>query len=431
MKRLSVLLMCVALTCAAAVAQTITGTVTNATTGKPAAGTTVTLVDPMAGMAEVASAKSDARGNFSIKAEAAKGPRLAKAERGGVSYFKMISPGVATVDLTVYDASPKVEGITGSADVLKMQADGSTLQAAELFAVQNQSNPPRSLTGEHTFEFVLPEGAVIDDATAQGPNGQPISATTAPLGAKNHYAFSYALKPGETRFQVSYHLPYGGQASFTPQLTTNYQHYVLMIPATMTFQARNAQKYKPMNNQPGATVQVVVQAREGDDLAYTLSGQGIFQDDQQQAAGAGGGGAMGGAQDNRPGGGLGRPEDGPDALVKYRWYILAALMVVLIGGGIWTREHTLQEAALAGGGVMSIPAASPEEIAAPVHPRQAAGNVLSAAPNSGEVLLAALREELFALEVEKQKGKLPEAEYAKSRAALEETLRRVLNRKES
>ncbi len=47
-----------------------------------------------------------------------------------------------------------------------------------------------------------------------------------------------------------------------------------------------------------------------------------------------------------PGGGLGRPIDAPDGLAKYRWYILAALLTVLVGGGIWTRERTkLEEAA--------------------------------------------------------------------------------------
>lgn len=429
MKRLSAVLMCLVLTSAMAAAQAaVSGTVTNGTTGKPAAGVTVTLVDPMSGMAELASSKSDAQGRFTIKAEEAKGPRLARAERGGVNYFKMLSPGVATVDLTVYDAAGKVEGITGAADVVKMQADGQALAAAELFAVQNQSKPPRALTGERTFEFVLPDGAHIDDATAQGPNGQPISATATPLAAKNHYAFSYALKPGETRFQVSYHMPYNGQASFTPQLTTNYQHYVLMVPATMTFKAGDAKKYQPMTNQPGANIQVVVQAKAGDDLRFTLSGQGVFQDDQQQAAG--GAAPMGGAPDNRPGGGLGRPEDGPDALAKYRWIILAALMAVLIGGGIWTRERTLQEMALAGGGTMPIPAEDPEEIAAPVPPRQTHPAEAAAGGRNG-VLLGALRDEIFQLEVEKQKGKLSEAEYTKARAALEETLRRVLQRSES
>jgi len=48
-------------------AATITGTVTNKTTGKPAAGDPVVLVDPMGGMAEVAKTTTDARGHYSLQ----------------------------------------------------------------------------------------------------------------------------------------------------------------------------------------------------------------------------------------------------------------------------------------------------------------------------------------------------------------------------
>ena len=186
----------------AAWAAPITGTVTNASTGKPAAGVAVTLVDPMGGMAELATAKSDAQGRFSIDAPAAQGPRLARAEMGGVNYFKMISPGTTSVDLEVYEAASKVQGVSGSADVVKMQTQDGQLQAVELFAIKNQSSPPKTLVSKQTFEFVLPEGAVIDNADAQAPNGQPISTQAAPAKEKNHYAFSFALKPGGCRSRL-------------------------------------------------------------------------------------------------------------------------------------------------------------------------------------------------------------------------------------
>jgi ribosomal protein L29 len=52
-----------------------------------------------------------------------------------------------------------------------------------------------------------------------------------------------------------------------------------------------------------------------------------------------------------------------------------------------------------------------------------------AAPSN--LLLAALKEELFQLEVERQQGKLEPGEYEKARAAVEQTLQRALNRKSS
>ncbi len=436
------LLLSVLLFAAAAFADSITGTVTNATTGKPAAGVAVTLVDPMGGMSELASAKADAQGRFKIDAPAPQGPRLVRAERGGVNYFKMLTPGTTTIDLSVYDASPSVEGISGSADVLKMQTQGSVLQAIELFAVKNASAPPRTLAAPATFEFTLPEGAQIDAADAQGPNGQPIAATPSPTKEKNHYAFAYALKPGETRFQVSYHMPYSGKASFTPRLTRNFDHYVLVIPATMTFAPKDAKQFQAMNNQPGSTVEVSIHAQTGQELGYTVSGTGTIPEEATQAADSGGGGAMGGgpamggstaANESRPGGGLGKPGEAPDGLAKYRWYILLVLAVVLVGGGIWTHERSKQEQ------VEAEDEPEPRQLtprsskkARPPSPAYAPAAATAAAqPAPSNLLLAALKEELFELEIERQQGKLSPEEYVKARTALEQTLQRALARKRS
>jgi hypothetical protein len=436
----------VLLLAAAAFADTISGNVMNGTSGKAGAGVTVTLVDPMGGMAEIASSKTDGQGHFKIEAPAAQGPRLARAEKGGVNYFKMITPGSTSIDLEVYDAAPSIDGISGSADVVKLQTQGSTLQAIELFAVKNASSPPRTLASAATFEFVLPDGAKIVAADAQGPNGQPIAATPSPAKEKNHYAFSYALKPGETRFQVSYELPYSGKASFTPRFIEKFDHFVLVMPTTMSFTPKDAKVYQAMNNQPGTTVEVSVHAKEGQDLSYSISGTGTMQDEQAQVP-QGGGPAMGGggADESRPGGGLGKPIDAPDGLAKYRWYIFGVLLTVLIGGGIWTHERSKQaeaeeDAALPPPGKASalqaaVRYAPPKQRAAApptsyaVPPEYAAPAYAAPQPAPSNLLLAALKEELFQLEIERQQGKIQAEEYDKARAALEQTLQRALNRK--
>ena len=70
---------------------------------------------------------------------------------------------------------------------------------------------------------------------AQAPNGQPITAEAKPSAEKNRYGFSFALKPGDTKFQVSYHLPYSGQASLSQRLTRDFEHFVVVTPVGMTF----------------------------------------------------------------------------------------------------------------------------------------------------------------------------------------------------
>jgi hypothetical protein len=422
----------VALAAAAAFAETISGTVTNASTGKPAAGAAVTLVDPMGGMAELASAKADAQGRFHFDAPAAQGPRLVRAERAGVTYFKMITPGASAVEINVYDAAASVEGISGAADVLRLQTQDGNLQATELFALRNASKPPRTLAAPATFEFVLPEGAQLDNADAQSPNGQPISVKPEAGKQKNHYNFSFPLKPGETRFQIAYHMPYSGQAAISPQLTRSFDHYVLVLPSTISFTPRDSKAFQPMNDQPGVNVQVSMKAAAGSELGYQLSGEGTIRE-QSEAASEGGGGMSGAAEESRPGGGLGKPIEAPDALAKYRWYILAALMTVLVGGGIWTRERTLQQqAAPATPEGAPYPPSSgtggnPE--GAPYLPSSGRGIPTDAIPTPSDAILTALKEELFALEVEHQQGKITAEEYEKSRAALEQTLHRALSRR--
>lgn len=427
--RLISTLLCVLALAGAALADTVTGTVTNGTTGKPGAGVTVTLVDPMGGMAEVATAKCDARGQFSVDAPPARGPRLVRAERSGVNYFKMITPGTSSIDLSVYDAVPSLQGIKGAADVVRLQAQGSTLQALEMFAVSNDSNPPRTLAAPATFAFVLPDGATIDEAHAQAPNGQPISVETKPTGQKNHYAFSFALKPGESRLQVSYHLPYNGQATFSPHLDRDFEHFVVLIPASMSFTPKDTKQFQTMTNEPGTNVQVSLQAKAGSDLSYTIAGNGVFpeESESQDASAAPPPSANGRDATSGPGGGLGRPEDGPDGLAKYRWYILAALAAVLIGGGIWTHERTLQEAPETA--AVAPPVATTYAAASYAAPAPVASAAESPAPSN--LLLTALKEEIFALEVEHQQGKLSQADYDKARAALEQTLQRALTRTKS
>ncbi len=51
---------------ALAQAATVTGTVTDKTTGKPAAGDTVLLLEPMTGMSEVGHATTDAQGRYTL-----------------------------------------------------------------------------------------------------------------------------------------------------------------------------------------------------------------------------------------------------------------------------------------------------------------------------------------------------------------------------
>ena len=406
-------------------AQNITGIVTNGTTGKPAGGVEVTLLSLAQGMEEAGSTKTDAQGRFSLPAPADRNaPHMVRATLGGVNYFPRggpLMPGATTAQLTVYDTAKKIDGLSQTVEVVRLETQGDQLQAIALYAIRNESNPPRTLDNKRTFEFVLPPGATVDDGKVKGPGGQPITMSPVETAQKGRYAFSYPLKPGETQFQVSYHLPYKGGASFSPKPLADVEHLVVMTAPGMTFTAANPQRFQAMPNSPG--VMVATNARTGEDLSFKVSGSGQFPQANGDESGGGadaaggGGGAMGGGQaaakDNRPGGGLGAPIDSNDPLHDYRAVILGVFAVVLVMGGAFVISKSNA----------TIPAAAASSAGAAPD--------ISVARDRNATLLEAMKDELFHLEIDRQQGKITQPEYEKAKAALDETIKRALARASS
>ncbi len=322
---------------------------------------------------------------------------------------------------------------------------------------------------DHNFEFYLPAGAKVEQVQAKAPNGQPIAAEAVPQAEKNRYAIAFPLRPGETQFQLEFTLPYSGSVKIDPKPLYPAEHFVVVMPKSMHFAAAESGSFKSMDdpNSADTVVQVAQQTKVGQPLAFTVTGIGTINDQPAQASGGGGGaGAQGGPQSgpmnenpqtasDRPGGGLGAPIDAPDPLEKYRWYIIGAFIVLLaVGGWIVTKRqtgiHATAGAASGGSGATgsratfaSGPLAAPisgpgakamsatggSPIASPSGnaPGSSAMAANSAASKSA-MILEALKEELFQLEVERRQGKISPEDYEKAKAALDQTLERALKR---
>jgi hypothetical protein len=395
--------------------QTLTGTLKNGTDGKPAAGDEVVLIKLAQGMEEAARTKADASGHFSFQLPDA-GPHLIRAIHQGVTYHRMAPPGANSVEVVVYDVSQKAGGVKVTADVMRFQAQGNELQGIRLFAVENGSSPPRTQMGEQHFEFFLPAGAQIDQGMAMTAGGQPINSSPVPEKEKNRYGFVFPLRPGETQFQVVFHLPYTGELSVDPKPLYGAQHFVVMVPKTMQFSAAPGTDFKTMKDprQSDALVQVATDTRAGQQLAFKIAGTGTLGeagDDRQGTAENPA--ATPTARDARPGGGLGPPIDAPDPLEKYRSYLLGGFAVLLAAGAVYITRRSK---------AASVPDFSAAEVQLPdPPPRQPASD------RSG-LLLEALKDELFQLEVEHKQGGISQPEYERARAALDQTLERALKR---
>jgi hypothetical protein len=426
------------LTLATAAAQTLTGTVTNGTTNKPAVGDEVILINLANGMDVAGNTKVDSNGKFSFKLTGGPGPHLIRAVHQGVTYHQMAPPGVNSADVQVYDVANKVTDLSVTADVIRFQADSGSMQGVRLFVVNNTSSPPKTQMNDHNFEFYVPPGAKIEQVQARAPNGQPISAEAVPQAEKNRYAIAFPLRPGETQFQVEFTLPYSGEIKIDPKPLYPAAHLVIVLPKTMQFKAANPSSFQSMQdpNQGDTNVEVAQQTKPGQPLGFTLKGNGVItespgetasgaaQQEQQQPQGR-----DNRSTDNRPGGGLGAPIDAPDALQKYRWPILGGFAVLLaIGGWVVTKRQPVTSPAAPS--PANSGAASSDRSAAvrPTTP-PAATSATSTPVAKSSMLLEALKEELFQLEVERKQGKITPADYEKAKAALDQTLDRALKRR--
>ena len=436
-----VLIVLVLLLASLASAQTLTGTVKNSTTGKPAAGDDVILLSLSQGMEEAGRTKSDSKGNFSFKLDA-QGPHLIRVIHQEVTYHRMAPPGTTSVEVEVYDVGKKIEGIQVVADIMRFQAAQGQLQVERTFAVVNNSKPPRTQMNEHNLEFYVPEGATLTGGQAMTAGGQPVNSAPVPEGAnaKNRYAFLFPLRPGESRFNVLYTVPYTGSANIDPKSVYSLEHFVAIAPKAMEFSAAPGTSFQiaPFPGQPDANVEVASNTKVGQPMAFKLSGEGTLAAPADENAQSGQGASA--PNDNRPGGGLGPPIDAPDPLQKYRWWILGGFAAVLVIGGVYvaSRQQSANRAALTKGkGLLVLEDEEDEEEEyepATVPPAARAARAQSrpqpAAPraSSSSMLLAALKEELFELEVEHKQGRISQQEYESAKSALDQTLQRALKR---
>ena len=415
-------------------AQTLAGTVKNSTTGHPAAGDEVVLLSLGQGMEEAGRTKSDAKGNFTFKLDNAQGPHLVRVIHQDVTYHRMAPPGTTSVEVQVYDVSKKVEAIQVVADIMRFQAGQGQLQVERTFAVTNDSKPPRTQMNEHNLEFYVPDGATISDGQAMTAGGQPVNSAPVPEGAnaKNRYAFLFPLRPGETRFSVVYTVPYTGSVNIDPKSVYPLEHFVVIAPKAIDFSAAPGANFKvaPFPGQPDANVEVASNTQPSQPLAFKLSGEGMLA-----AQGEDGGQPSQGSSaqsESRPGGGLGPPIDAPDPLQKYRWYILGGFAFVLVVGGVYvaSRQQASNRTARAKG--KALPSLEDDEDYEASAGREARSEARSqpTAPRASHapMLLEALKEELFQLEVEHKQGRISQQEYESAKAALDQTLQRALKR---
>jgi hypothetical protein len=389
-------------------ASTLTGTVKNGTTGKASIGDDVILLKLVGGMEEESRTRSGRDANFALPIEDINAPHVVRVVHQKVTYHAVAKPGVATVgEVAVYDAAPRVQGVSQNEDVMIIQSEGGLLRVTEMYDLSNASTPPHTLMGEKTFEIFLPAGAQMDSAMAASAGGMPVNSAPVPQADPGHYAFVFPLRPGESQFQVEYHLPYSGAADLRPRVSVPTEMLAVMLPQSIQFSPANSESYS-VKDQNGVSVRIARNVAPGTTPAFHISGNGALPPDALKNLTGGDSTASEAAvaQTPRPGGGMAVPEGTPDPLDKYRWWFLGGFVLVLAAGAfvITSRQS---------GATTPTPA------------------VVSASGGRSSMVLEALKEELFQLESERLQQKISTEEYDKAKAALDATLARAMRREKS
>src|SRR5260370_26664073 len=157
---------------AIAEAGTVHGTVVNGTTGKPAAGIELVLIQLQGGMQEVAHSKSGAQGEFTFDhAGLGAQPMLVRAVYHGVNFNRALPPGGTTAQVDIYETSKDAKTINVPSHVVIFKPNGATMIVGEEYQIENKSQPPMAFyKTDGSFDVASPQKAQLQRRESAGPS---------------------------------------------------------------------------------------------------------------------------------------------------------------------------------------------------------------------------------------------------------------------
>jgi len=435
------LLICIS--ASTAFAGTVTGTITNGTTGKPAAGVDVILIQLQGTMQPVAQTKTDAAGHYQLDHPAlGQGPMLIRAIYRGVNYHEPATPGKTTVDVEVFEPTQKAGAFTVSARAIILDPSGPDLVVDEEYLISNKTEPPVAFyKAGGSFEFTIPAGAELGDVSVVGTSGMPVKQAPIDKG-KNVVAVDYPFRPGDSSVRLSYKIPYPGNAAslkFTSPYAIN--RVAFFAPPGMQVTGNG---FAAAGQQQGFDVFMHDSIAANTLSQVSISGTGTIPQAQSADAAGPGGGAGDDTQNpavnSRADSGSPTPVANittlPARLDSVRWYVVGGFAAIFALGliYIWRQPQVAVAAA------SQDPAPAAGKKSAPVQPPQVASPLVpkaSPSPSPGgsnggasatldrEVRgsLDELKDMLFRLELRREAGTITEAEYASERDRVQQVLR--------
>lgn len=417
---LAALLLC--LLASASLAGTVTGTVRNGTTGKPAAGVEVILIQLQGGMQPVANTKTDSEGHYKFDHPMlGAAPMLIRAVYRGVSYHEPVPPGTTTANVEVFEPTDKPGSFTVSAHAIILQPSGSDLVVGEEYNIQNKTQPPLAYyRADGSFRFSLPEGAQLDNVSAVSSAGMPVVQTPIDKG-KNQEAIAFPFRPGQTGVRLSYKVPYPADQT-SLHFVSPYAVERLAIFAPPTVQV-SGDGFAPAGQEQGYSVYMRESVAANTPVTVSVSGTAPVP--SQQGGAAGGDDSQNASVNSRVDSGAETPVASvttlPARLDSLRWILVAGFAALFALGLFYLWRQPQAAAAPADVGVTA-PSARVKR-SAPALPKSAPVADLDREVRGS---LDELKDALFRLELRREAGTITEDDYARERERVQKTLRDLL-----
>ncbi|MGC2331629.1 MAG: hypothetical protein WA581_09255 [Candidatus Acidiferrales bacterium] len=401
---------------------------TNGTTGKPAAGVEVILIQLQGTMKPVAETKTDAQGHYELSNRAlGQGPMLIRAVYRGVNYHEPATPGTNTVNVEVFEPTDKASAFSVTAHAIILQPDGNDLVVGEEYNVQNKTQPPVAYyRPSGSFLFSMPQGAQFTDASVVGTSGMPVVQNPMDKG-KNERAIDYPFRPGDSTVRVAYRVPYAGnQAKLRFISPYGADRLAVFAPPTMQVTGGG---FSPAGTEQGFSVYMLDTVAANTPIAVSVSGTAPPpQQDSGVSDSGGNAGAAGGDDSQNPSvnSRIDTSASTPVAslttlsprLDSLKWILVAGFAAIFVLGALylWRQPQTVTAGAAAE--AVDIPAPAPK-------PRATPATADTAASIDREVRgsLDELKDMLFRLELRREAGTISEEDYARERERVQKTLR--------
>ncbi|HUA83153.1 MAG TPA: hypothetical protein VMB85_04795 [Bryobacteraceae bacterium] len=214
----------------------VDGVILNGTTGKPQPSVLISLVQPQqSGMQTIATVKSGADGKFSIEKSYPPGPALLQSIYDGVVYTQMIPPGSPTsgLNVKVFDSTKDPKTVADSQNMILLEPSDSGIQVSETFLFNNPGTLTYSDPSKGSAEFYVPKDAngkvqVVVNTTG----GMPVPRDAEKTKRPDIYKVDYPVKPGQTRFDITYALPPGD--TFSGEMPEGGNNNYLVTPPSVT-----------------------------------------------------------------------------------------------------------------------------------------------------------------------------------------------------